>query len=65
MQAINQIDTHTKFGKGRINTFLEMTGNQRPDTGWWTAEKTKIICPPPVGWTYIMMDSINDYGLAN
>ena len=43
MQAINPINTHTKFGKDRINTFP--SNEQKPNI--WTPEKAKIICPPP------------------
>ena len=45
MQAINPINTHTKFGKDRINTFPSMSGNLA--SGRRTTEKAKIICPPP------------------
>ena len=34
MQAINPINTHTKFGKDRINTFpSNETETKRPDGG--------------------------------
>ena len=46
MQAINPINTHTKFGKDRI-LFLQMSRNQ--ECGRRTAEKAKLICPPPSG----------------
>ena len=42
MQAINPIDTHTKFGKDRINTFP--SNERKPSIR--TVEKAKIICPP-------------------
>ena len=45
MQAINPINTHTKFGKDRINTFP--SNEQKPSSR--TPEKAKIICPPPNG----------------
>ena len=45
MQAINPINTHTKFGKDRINTF---PSNERKPS-MRMAEKAKIICPPPSG----------------
>ena len=46
MQAINPINTHTKFGKDRINTFPsnERKPSVRPEAGRRTTEKA-------VGWT--------------
>ena len=45
MQANNPINTHTKFGKERINTFP--LNDRKPsvatDGGHWTAEKAKKI----------------------
>ena len=45
MQAINPINTHTKFGKDRINTFP--LNERKPSVR--TPDKVKIICPPPSG----------------
>ena len=45
MQAINPTNTHTKFGKDRINTFP--SNERKPSVR--TAEKAKIICPPSSG----------------
>ena len=52
MQAINPINTHTKFGKDRKNIFPSNEGKPRVrtvDAGQRTPEKAKIICPPPSG----------------
>ena len=54
MQAINPINTHTKFGKDRINTFP--SNERKPSVR--TPEKAKIICPPPSG-VDINMQPIN------
>ena len=56
MQAINPINTHTKFGKDRINTFPQMSGNQA--SGRRMPEKAKITCPPPSGVDIIRLERI-------
>ena len=44
MQAINLINTHTKFGKDRINTFP--CNDRKLDGGRQAPEKAKLICTP-------------------
>ena len=45
LQSINPIHLHAKFGKDQMQS-LSMSGNH---VGRRTAEKAKIICPPPTG----------------
>ena len=47
MQAINPINTHTKFGKDRLNTFP--SNEQKPSV--WTADagKSKNMSTPQWG----------------
>ena len=50
-QATDPISLHTKFGDNSSNTFPlnERKPCVTPDIGRRTAEKAKIICPPPRG----------------
>ena len=52
-QATDPISLHTKFGDNSSNTFPLMSGNhawrRTSDAGHRTAEKAKIIYPPPRG----------------
>ena len=67
-QATDPISLHTKFGDNSSNTFplnerkpcvTPDIGRRTSDAGHQTAEKAKIICPPPRGVDIIIQLTTN------